>query len=139
MVVMSIYEKQYNEFLSSGNSLRVYEGDTCLFVSDKPMLTPLFDYVAGTSCGHEHVVIFDKVIGNAAALLAVTAKCSEMYSPVGSEPALKTLERYGISYHISKTVPYILKPGTSDLCPMERLSIGKTPEEFYNIMISMKS
>jgi hypothetical protein len=103
------------------------------------MLMPLFEYVTTASSGHEDVVIFDKVIGNAAALLSVTAKCREVYSPVGSEPALKTLEKYGIDYHISKIVPYILKPGTSDLCPMERLSIGKTPEEFFTTMISMKN
>jgi len=82
----------------------------------------------------ESAVIFDKIMGNAAALLSVRAKGKEVYSPLGSQIAVRTLDRYGISYHINEIVPYIQKPGQEDMCPMEKLSLHKGPEEFYNVV-----
>jgi hypothetical protein len=82
----------------------------------------------------EPVVIFDKIMGNAAALLAVKANCREVYSPLGSEPGIKTLKKHNIKYHLDKVVPFIMRPDGKDMCPMEKLSIGKTPEEFYQEM-----
>ena len=73
-------------------------------------------------------------MGNAAALLSVVANCREVYSPLGSQLTLKTLHKYDIKYHITEIVPYIQKPDGNDMCPMEKLSIGKEPEEFYELI-----
>ena len=78
------------------------------------------------------VVIFDKITSNAAALLSVKANGREVYSPLGSQIAVSTLEKYGIRYHLNEIVPYIQKPGQEEMCPMEKLSLGKGPEEFYS-------
>ena len=83
---------------------------------------------------HRQVVIFDKIMGNAAALLSVKASCQKVYSPLGSQLAVKTLDEYGIKYHLTEIVPYIQKPNSEDMCPMEKLSINKEPEEFYEII-----
>jgi len=48
--------------------------------------------------------------------------------------AVKTLDRYDIKYHITEIVPYIQKLNEADMCPMEKLSINKEPEEFYQVM-----
>ena len=78
--------------------------------------------------------MFDKIVGGAAALLSIKAGCHKVYSPLGSQLAIKTLDRYGIRYHFAEIVPFIQKPGGEDMCPMERLSIGKAPEEFLEVM-----
>ena len=91
----------------------------------------MLEYADRFSPYPEGVVIFDKMIGNAAALLAVRINCREVYSPLGSELAIKTLDKYGINYHFTRTVPFIMRPDGKDMCPMEKLSIGKNPEEFY--------
>jgi hypothetical protein len=70
-------------------------------------------------------------MGNAAALLSVKANSLEVYSPLGSQLAIKTLENYNIKYHLTRIVPYIQNPKGEDMCPMERLSLNKDPEEFY--------
>jgi len=75
-------------------------------------------------------------MGNAAALLSVKANCREVYSPLGSELAVKTLEKYNIEYHLTEIVPYIIRDDGKGMCPMEKLSIGKGPEEFYREMKS---
>ena len=73
-------------------------------------------------------------MGNAAALLSVKAGCQEVYSPLGSELAIRTLVNYHIKYHLTKVVPYIQKPNQQGMCPMEELSISKSPQEFYEAL-----
>ena len=73
-------------------------------------------------------------MGNAAALLAVKAKCREVYIPLGSKLAVKTSDKYGIQYHLTEIVLYIQSPDEADICPMEEFSINKEPEEFYEVI-----
>ncbi len=136
---MSNYQRLYDEFLKTGLAFQVYKSEKMLFTSNKEMLAPLLEYLEMLAPYHHKVVIFDKIMGNAAALLCVLANCSEVYSPLGSEFAIKTLDKYGIAYHIAKIVPYIQKPGLTEICPMEKLSIDKEPDEFYEIVKSRKS
>jgi hypothetical protein len=121
----------FREFLCSDDTLRIYRDERLVFSSKKDRLLPLMDYIAGGDSGGRPVVIFDKVMGNAAALLAVKAGCREVFSPLGSDLAVGTLEQRGIRHHLTRTVPYIMRDDGRDLCPMEQLSIGKSPEEFY--------
>jgi len=44
------------------------------------------------------------------------------------------LDKYGIKYHLAEIVPYIQKPSREDMCPMEKLSMNKEPEEFYEVI-----
>jgi hypothetical protein len=63
-------------------------------------------------------------------LVLVDFRCSphyyqEVYSPLGSELATKTLDQYGIKYYLIKIVPYIQNSDGQDICPMEKLSLVK--------------
>ncbi len=126
-----------NEFLISGDTLRVYENNQLIFSSTKDRLLPLLEYIDRFARHHQQVMIFDKIMGNAAALLSVEASCREVYSPLGSQLAIKTLKKYGIKYHITEIVPYIQKPNGEDMCPMEKLSIDKEPEQFHEAVRSI--
>jgi len=126
-----MYRRLFEEFLAGKDSLRVYQGDKLVFASEEDGLLPLLEYIEKYVAGHRQVVMFDKIMGNAAALLSVKAHCCEVFNPLGSQLAVKTLDRYGVKYHISEIVPYIQKPGQEEMCPMEMLSLDKTPEEFY--------
>jgi hypothetical protein len=123
-------------FLASDDTLRIYRDDKLVFSSKKDRLLPLMEYLANHGPEKQPVTIFDKIMGNAAALLAVKANCREVFSPLGSELGIKTLQKFGIKYHLSETVPYIMRPDGKEMCPMEQLSIGKSPEEFYREMKS---
>ncbi len=124
----------FNAFLISSDTLRVYKDNKLLFASNKDRLLPLLEYIDRFFPYHKKVVIFDKIMGNAAALLSVKATCREVYSPLGSQLAVKTLEKYGIKYRLTEIVPYIQQPDGETMCPMERLSINKEPEEFYEVI-----
>jgi hypothetical protein len=132
-----MYTPLFNEFLVSTDSLQVYKDSKLLFSSAKDRLLPLLEYIERFAPYYRQVVVFDKVMGNAAALLSVEASCQEVYSPLGSQLAVKTLEKYGIKYHITEIVPYIQQPNGEDMCPMEKLSLDKEPEEFYEVIRSM--
>ena len=123
--------RSLNEFRASGDTLRVYEGNHLIFSSSQERLLPLLEYIDRLAAQYQQVVIFDKIMGNAAALLSIKAGCREVYSPLGSQLAVKTLEKYGIKYHLAEIVPYIQRPDGREMCPMEKLSIDKEPEEFY--------
>lgn len=128
-----MYRDFFDEFLESDDTLRIYQGKQLIFSSIKDQLLPLLEYIERFP--HQPpVVIFDKVMGNGAALLAVKANCREVYSPLGSKLATETLERYGIKYHLSQIVPYIQRADGRGMCPMEKLSQGKTPTNFYQLL-----
>ena len=127
-------EHSFSGFLASSDALRVYENEQLIFSSKRDRLLPLLEYIDRFSPYHERVVIFDKIMGNAAALLSIKAGCQEVYSPLFSQIAIKTLDKYGIKYHLTEIVPYIQKLGGEDICPMEELSINTEPEEFYKLM-----
>ena len=131
-----MYTDLFSEFLDSDDTLQIYRDETLVFSSEKDRLLPLMEYLMQHKPEQAPVTIFDKIIGNAAALLAVKANCREVYSPLGSEIAVKTLEKYGIEYNLTEIVPYIVREDGKGMCPMEKLSLGKGPEDFYREMKS---
>jgi len=124
----------FDEFLRSGDSLRVYEGKSLVFASRKDRLLPLLEYIDTLAAQHTGVFVFDKIIGNAAALLCIKAGCREVSGPLGSRLAATTLDKHGIEYRLTRIVPYIQKNEGEGMCPMEELSIDKGPEEFYQLI-----
>lgn len=133
-----MYQHLFDEFITSKNTLHVYKGDKLIFTSDKDRLLPLIEYIDKFASQHHNVVIFDKIVGRAAALLCIKANCQEVFSPLGSQLAIEVLEKYGIKYHLTRTVPCIQTP-EEKMCPMEALSIGKAPEEFYQLVRNLSS
>jgi len=124
----------FNAFLTSDDTLRIYLEDKLVFSSKKERLLPLMDYIKEFGPGQQPVTIFDKVMGNAAACLAVKANAREVFSPLGSDLGIKTLKKHKIVYHLDATVPVIMRDDGTDMCPMEKLSMDKTPDEFYREM-----
>ncbi|MCD6299946.1 MAG: DUF1893 domain-containing protein [Dehalococcoidales bacterium] len=126
----------FNEFVTSRDTLRVYKENRLLFASSKKRLLPLLEYIDKLTPYEKEVIVFDRVVGNAAALLLKKILCREVYSPLGSQHAANTLDSSDISYHFTETVPYIQNQSQQDMCPMEKLSLNKSPEEFYRACLS---
>ena len=124
----------FNDFVISADTLWVCDRERLLFTSSKDGLKPLLEYVDNIVPHQGEIKIFDKIMGNAAALLAVKADCKEAYSPLGSEFAIETLSDYSIEYYFTKVVPYIQNREGQGMCPMEKLSMNKSPEEFYETL-----
>jgi len=127
-------DQTFEQFISSGDTLRVYHGKKLVFLSKKEQLTPLLEYIDAFAPKVRRVTVFDRIVGNATALLLEKASCKEVYSPLGSRYAALTLRERGIEYHFRETVPHILNEKGDDICPMEKLSLNKSPDEFIAIM-----
>ena len=121
----------FNQFLVSNSTLWVYGGDKLLFRSNRRGLQPLLEYIDKLVPSRDEIKIFDEIMGNAAALLSVKAGCKKVHSPLGSKSAIRTLRHYNIQYHIDNITLYIRNHEGKDICPMEKLSIGKGPQKFY--------
>jgi hypothetical protein len=128
-------QELFADFLGSADSLRVYHGDSLVFCSEKDGLLPLLEYATTVSRDYTGVVVFDKVVGRAAALLCIKVGSRAVYSPLGSELAARVLDEYGVKYRLERLVPFITAADGSDMCPMERLSLDKEPEEFYQVLV----
>lgn len=133
-MVTKTKNQKFEEFLTSQDTLRVYKSERLLFASNEEQLRSLMEYVDKFAPHKSGVVVFDRVVGNAAALLLKKVLCQEVFSELGSENAVKTLDSFGIKYHFNETVPYIQNDSRQDMCPMEKLSLGKNSEEFYQAL-----
>jgi hypothetical protein len=131
---MNIGASFYKEFLASQDTFRVYKDNQLVFASQKDRLMPPVEYLGKFASHADDVVVFDRIIGNAAALLLILTSCREVFSPLGSEMAIRTLNPAGIKYHFDKTVDFIRDKSGMDMCPMEKLSLNKNPEEFYRAL-----
>jgi hypothetical protein len=132
-----VYKPLFDEFLTSSNTLQVYEGGKLIFASQKDRLLPLVEYIRQFAPNHRDVVIFDKIMGRAAALLCIKASSREIHSPLGSQLAIEVLDEHGIKHHLSQIVPHIQQPNREEMCPMEKLSLDKNPEEFYQLLVKL--
>jgi hypothetical protein len=127
----------FEEFLASRDTLRVYHQGDLIFHSAKDRLQPLIEYIDAFVPRVQGVVVYDRVTGNAAALLLQLVGCAQVVSAMGSRLAEQTLQRYGITYQFTETVPHIVDDTGTDMCPMEKLSVDKTPEEFHTVLRNM--
>lgn len=122
---------RFEEFLRSKDTLWVCRGGDLLFKARVSGLVPLLTYIEELNCGAGGITVHDRIVGRAAALLLGKASCIGVCAEVGSEAAAQVLRQLDIDYSFVATVPYILNPAGTDMCPFERASIGRTPEEFY--------
>ena len=121
----------FQKFQESEDTLRVYSAGNLHFRSTEKGITPLLTYIQEFAPSPEGVIVFDRVVGNAAALLLRKASCKKVYSLIGSELAVETLRRLGIACSFLSVVPYISNRAGDGMCPFEKASIGKSSEEFY--------
>ena len=129
----------FSEFLGSNDTLRVYKKDKLIFSSGKERLLSLLEYIDKFALLEKDVTVFDRIVGNAAALLLKKVFCYEVYSPLGSELAIQTLNNSGINHHFTEIVSFIQDQNKQGMCPMEKLSLNKSPEEFYQACLSFYS
>jgi len=123
--------ERFEDFLASSDNLRVYRGDKLLFKSEQRGILPLLEYIVRFAPHEAGVTVYDMVVGNAAALLLKKIGCQRIFAPLGSDFAVKTLLGFGIDYHFMGIVPNIKNRAGDGMCPMEELSLGKGPDEFY--------
>ena len=126
-------DRLFKKFLETEDTVQIYLAGKLRFRSTQKGIKPLITYIQEFSPCPEGAIAFDRVVGNATALLLKEASCTEVYGLIGSRLAAQTLGELGISHSFLKTVPYIVNRYGNDMCPFEKASLGKSPAEFYEI------
>jgi len=105
-----------------------------LYRSKKQRLLPLLFCLKKHKAQMRGGMIFDKVVGRAAALLLCYGGVKKVLTPTISRGALEILKRGGAKIESGEIVKNILNRAGDDLCPMEKLSRGKSIKDFAVIM-----
>ena len=66
------------------------------------------------------LIVADKIIGKASAMLLILSGVKEVYCIVLSKAGQKILEEYNITYHYDELTDYIISRKGDDMCPMEK-------------------
>jgi len=145
--------KEFEKFIKSEFGLEIWSKNKVIFRSKKESISGLLEFITelshSESEGKEEngvlfakkskrfpkdLIIFDKKVGNAAALLCVFLGAKEVYGVVGSKSAEKTFKKFKIKFYFLKTIPNILNKDETDICPMEKISLKKTPKIFLDLL-----
>lgn len=121
-------------FLAKGWAFALVKGDKIIYKSKKQRLLPLLFCLKKYKAQMRGSMVFDKVIGRAAALLLIYGGVKKVLTPTISRGALQILARGGAEIKYQKIVKNILNQAGDDLCPMEKLSQGKNSVEFAKLM-----
>lgn len=122
------------QFAKSKWSLAVYKCQKVFFRSQASGIKPLIFYIKKHGTNEKNLVIYDKNVGRAAALLMVLIKPEKIYTPVISEKGLKALNGNKIDYYAAKKVKYLKGIASEGICKWEKLATGKTPLTFWGIV-----
>jgi hypothetical protein len=112
-------------------TLQVVEDGNILFESQGKWLFPLFDledYLKSHPMDLSRAIIRDKVVGKAAALLALRLGFQRHHGDLMSDLAIKVLENAGVSYSFDNRVPQITCKTETILRDMDDM------EEAYHIL-----
>lgn len=125
-------QSKFEKFARSDFALEIRERGKIVFRSKKDGVGGLLAFVKKRGRRHRDLVVFDKVVGRAAALLFVYLGAKEVYGLRGSESASRTLRQFKIKFSFSQTIKNVLNKDKTGPCPLEILSRAKTPAELYN-------
>jgi len=117
--------------MESSLGLELWFNGDIIYISKKSGVEGLLDFIRQYGKKYEGLIIFDKIVGQGVALLAAYLGAKEVYGITGSRLAAKNLEKFKIKFYFEKTIDNILNKNKTDLCPLEKLSFDRSPEEFY--------
>jgi len=120
-------------------SLALVDENKIIFFSEGHGLKPLWDCLENYRQTKDSFILYDKVIGLAAAkLVCYSGIISEIQTLLVSQPAKKFLEDSSISIKAKNTVDNILTKDRQSICPGEIIALrSETPEDFHAKIIAM--
>ena len=103
------------------------ENCTCVLADHKNILMlsyekgvmPLYQYIKTHGKSVQPLYLADKIVGSAAALLAVYLGVKDVYTPIISEGAIAIFTHQHITFKYETIVPYINNRSKDGQCPME--------------------
>jgi len=117
-------------FLEKSWSFVLIKNGKIIFKSKAKHLKPLIFCVKKYKKEMRGAVVFDKIIGRAAAILLAYAKVKEVWTPTVSRSGKAYLIKNKVKIGYIRLVSCIMNRKGNDLCPMEKLSQKMTKKDF---------
>jgi len=106
-----------------------------IFSSEERGIKPMLIKLAEDEAFFRGSTVIDKVVGKAAALLAIKAGVEFVSAGVISLPALEVFREAGLPFKYNVLVPRIENRSKTGLCPMEALTLSiDDPEEAFILL-----
>lgn len=105
------------------------EKDGIILRSKEKGVMPLYRFIQIEGRAEGPLLMADKIVGKAAAYLAIYAGVKQIYTHKISEGGLHILEENGVQVCYDKRVPYIYNRMQTGQCPMETSLEGITKVE----------
>ncbi|MFA6197782.1 MAG: DUF1893 domain-containing protein [Patescibacteria group bacterium] len=132
---MSHTKEELERFRDGPWSTIIIKNKRLLFRSNMSGLSPLAEAINQHGRELDGALIFDKVIGRAAAFLIIHAGIRKVYTPLISGPAMDILRSSRCVVGYLEKVNRILDKQMTDLDPMERLALNATtPGQFIKLL-----
>lgn len=104
------------------------ENYSCVILKDKqePIcskafgIKPLMEQLRVSKNAFKNAIIADRIVGKAAALLAILGGATYVYGSIMSETAIVVFEEQNIPFSYGRKVPFIKNRSGDDRCPMEK-------------------
>ncbi|MGQ9561152.1 MAG: DUF1893 domain-containing protein [Candidatus Oleimicrobiaceae bacterium] len=113
------------------HSLEVYQGECLVFASDSKWLYPLFElerFLKAQGLEPASLLVHDKIVGRAAALLLVRLGIQQVAADLLSKMGQEVLERFHVRYEFRTLVERVF-------CKTEELLAGEfDPEKAYLVL-----
>ncbi|HEU17942.1 MAG TPA: DUF1893 domain-containing protein [Deltaproteobacteria bacterium] len=137
---MELSRELFHLFLTSEDTLWISRDNSIIYRSEKKGIAPLVDYITEykPSDSDKDVVVYDRVIGNAAAVLLEKLSCKAAFTHTVSNAALETMNNLGINCFHVEVVSHIKNRQGDGPCPFEEVSIGKSADEFLEFLKQSK-
>jgi len=115
-------------------SLALIKDDKIIFSSDKSGLRPLIECIKKSKGKEANCILFDKVIGLAAARCIIySGFISNVIAGTASEKAIESLEKNSIKVKAATIVKNICNKDRTGICPMEKKALEAADNAtFYN-------
>lgn len=114
------------KYLTGDATCVLYRSETDMQISYEKGIRPLVCWLADDADALQGAVVADRIVGRAAAFLAVYGGARAVYGEVMSEGAAALLEYAGIAYSYKTFTDKIINRKGDGLCPMERAVAGIT-------------
>lgn len=132
-MIMNKLEKAVNILNQKEYSFVLYKNEADIKCDIGIGLKPIMAVLREDRRGFEQAVIADKVIGKAAALMAVLGGAQAVHGALMSKTAIRVFETFKIPYTNEVVVPIIENRTQTGMCPLEQaVQDIEDLEEAYN-------
>lgn len=130
-------KKEYSlEIFSKSNwSLVLLKENKILYRSKLDGLKPLIACIKAHRREMQNAIVYDKIIGKAAAILLAHAGVEEIWTPTLSRSGKAYLSKNKIKVTYRDLTDCIINRKGDDVCPMEKMAGKMKEQEFINKML----